>query len=144
MNDNASKHLNDMLAKYTAMQNAPLVRPHPQAAQMPGLASQSTQVLDGLASIFGLFGDGSKKAAERILSVAGNVKFFKFCDYRVDTVAWRTIRDELEEMKVWLKEPTDLRHQYVEREAYLTHMLKAFGEGERFIVAKLSYDGGEA
>lgn len=32
----------------------------------------------------------------------------------------------------------------IERSKFLTHMLKAFRDGDRFIVAKLAYDGGAA
>jgi len=150
--DNQKADLNAMIAKWTAQQNAPLahgggyantVRPHPQAGPMAA----------GFASLFSLLNDeNGLTAANSVRDLAHNVGFLNAYHKREDADHWKDMASEVHAMSEWAKRAKktagaarhDPRPEYKTREAYLTHMLKAFGEGERFIVAKLSYDGGEA
>ncbi|PDS75459.1 hypothetical protein [Rhizobium sp. L43] len=113
--------------------------------------SQSAmKAMGGFASIFKHFYKDARPAVERILTLATKADIAKF-EERVDAEHWKVIRDELCEMADWYAAHKDADYiddqthrPYDEREAYLKHMLDAFERGDRFIVAKLSYDGGEA
>ncbi|WP_368517443.1 hypothetical protein [Rhizobium sp.] len=109
-----------------------------------------SQSLAGFSAIFSMLAKvrDCRPAVIRILTLGAKVDIARY-EERVDVEHWKVIRDEILEMARWYAEYKDKtylnedeRRPYDEREAYLTHMLNAFANGERFIVAKLSYDGG--
>jgi hypothetical protein len=86
---------------------------------------------------------------DNIKRLAKHLRFTRQYAWKSDADLWATLEKDLNEFEQVLGESTEALHkinaqEMIERTKFVTHMLNGFKNGERFIVAKLSYNGGEA
>lgn len=92
-----------------------------------------------------------RQRAQNVCSFADHLRFKRSLAWKVDYEVWETLVADLDLFdkfhihEIIEKAVEDRGEQnLIERSKFFTHMLKAFRDGDRFIVAKLAYDGGAA